>query len=341
MKNCSRLLLWVAMALVFSLAGCGDDTSQPREESEPAETPESAQTETQPEMGEADNESASDAESASDSTEGRVIDVIARDFSIEAPAQLDTGWYTMRLDNQGQQTHFVVMYRLAEDKTIEDQRREVVPAFDQVMDGIRAGEIEKADIGSFLSQNIPDWGLQMTYVGGAGLVAPGNTTQSSFLIPEPGIYLMECYVKSTDGTWHTSMGMLTQVEVTDQGDSGVEPEADTTIAIGNDGIEAPETLPAGRQTVRVDIKDRPETFMPYDVNLARLEEDSDLEEIIFWMDWTNVGGLRAPAPVEFLGGVEHMEAGNHGYLTVDLSPGRYLWISEVNAPEMHRVFTVE
>lgn len=276
-----------------------------------------------------------------DTPEERVIDVIVRDFSIEAPGQMDTGWYTMRLDNQGQQTHFVIMYRLAEGKTIEDQQREVVPAFDDVMAGIRNGEIEKADIGNFLVEKIPEWGLQMTYVGGVGLLTPGKTTQTSFRVPEPGTYLLECYVKSTDGTWHTSMGMLTQVKVTDQGDEGVEPEADATISISNNGIEAPESLPAGRQTIRVDIIDRPEAFMPYDVNLARLDEDSDLGEIVFWMDWSNVGGLRAPAPVEFLGGVEHMEAGNHGYLTVDLSPGRYLWISEINAAEMHRVFTVE
>lgn len=332
MRDYSKRTALIALALIFSLAGCGTDTSQEQEEPARAEAPE-----TQSDMVEAEAE----AEAAPDTPEERMIDVTVRDFSIEAPEQMDTGWYTMRLDNQGQQTHFVIMYRLAEGKTIEDQQREVVPAFDDVMAGIRNGEIEKADIGNFLVENIPEWGLQMTYVGGAGLLAPGKTTQTSFRVPEPGTYLLECYVKSTDGTWHTSMGMLTQVEVTDQGDEGVEPEADATISIGNNGIEAPETLPAGRQTIRVDIIDRPEAFMPYDVNLARLEGDSDLDEIVFWMDWSNVGGLRAPAPVEFLGGVEHMEAGNHGYLTVDLSPGRYLWISEINAAEMHRVFTVE
>lgn len=330
MRNYSRLKALIVLALTLSLIGCGGDTSQEQEVSAPAEPPE-----TQSETVEAD------VEAAPDTPAERVIDVIARDFSIEAPEQMDTGWYTMRLENQGRQTHFVIMYRLAEGKTIEDQRREVVPAFDEVMAGIRNGEIEKGDIGAFLGENIPEWGLQMTYVGGVGLVAPGKTTQSSFLVPEPGTYLMECYVKSTDGTWHTSMGMLTEIEVTDQGGEGAEPEADTTITISNDGIGAPDTLPAGKQTIRVDINDRPESFMPYDVNLAKLEDESSLDDIVFWMDWSNVGGLRAPAPVEFLGGVEHMEAGNHGYMTVDLSPGRYLWISEINAADMHKIFTVE
>jgi len=181
----------------------------------------------------------------------------------------------------------------------------------------------------------------MTYVGGVGLVAPGRTAQSSFMIPEPGTYLLECYVKSPDGSWHTSMGMLTQVEVVEPGGEGTEPEADTTIALSNDGIEAPDTLSPGKRTIRVDIDARSDPFTPYDVHLAKLDDGSSLDDIVFWMDWSNVGGLRAPAPVEFLGGVERMEAGRHGYMSVDLAPGRYLWISEINASDMHRVFTVE
>ncbi|RFF28824.1 hypothetical protein DZK25_00685 [Wenzhouxiangella sp. 15181] len=328
----------MVLALTLSLAGCGGDGSQQEQEaSAPAEA-----GETQQDTVEADaEEAAPETDSDPDASDERVIEVVVRDFAIDAPEEMGTGWYTMRLENLGQQTHFVIMYRLVEGKTIEDQRREVVPAFDELMAGIRSGEIEKADIGTFLGENIPEWGLQMTYVGGVGLLAPGRSAQTSFRVPEPGTYLMECYVKSPDGTFHTSMGMLTQVDVVDQGGEGAEPEADATIAITNDGIEAPDTLPSGSQTIRVDIEDRPETFMPYDVNLARLEEDSDLEDIVSWMDWSDVGGLRAPAPVEFLGGVEHMEAGNHGYMTVDLSPGRYLWISEINAAEMHQVFTVE
>lgn len=328
--NHVKLAAPIVLALLFGLSACDTNNSQEPEEPTQAEAPAEQSTAVE-----------DDTRSEPDTDEERVVDVIARDFSIKAPEQMDTGWYTMRLENQGQQTHFVIMYRLAEGKTIEDQRREVVPAFDRLMEGIRNGEIEKADIGTFVGENIPEWGLQMTYVGGAGLVAPGKTTQASFLVPEPGIYLMECYVKSTDGTWHTSMGMLTQVEVVDQGGDGKEPTADATIAISNDGIEAPDMLSAGRQTIRVDINDRPETFMPYDVNLARLDDQASLDDIIYWMDWSNVGGLRAPAPVEFLGGVEHMDAGNYGYMTVDLAPGRYLWISEINAAQMHKIFTVE
>lgn len=322
--KCSNFSTLFTGVLILGMSACDGDSS--REQETAARHPESIGKEA----------------AGSPSMAGhRVVDVIARDFTIQAPESMDTGWHTLRLHNQGRQDHFVLMYRLAEGKTIEDQRREVVPAFDRVMEGIRSGEIEKKDIGTFLADNIPEWGLQMTYVGGVGLLAPGKTAETTFHVPEPGTYLLECYVKAPDGTWHTSMGMLAQVEVRDLGESGTEPEADATIALTNEGIEAPDTLPAGTRTIRVDIRDNPETFMPYDVNLARLESATDLDEVVFWMDWSNVGGLRAPAPVEFLGGVEHMKAGNHGYMTVDLSPGRYLWISEVDAERMHMAFTVE
>lgn len=324
------LVKLTALVLVFGLAGCDGEPSQEREDAPARET-------TPKQSKPVEN----DTEAAPEAGDERIMTVVARDFTIEAPDRMDTGWHTTRLENKGEQTHFVVMYRLAEGKTIEDQQREVVPAFDRLMEGIRGGEIEKEDIGSFLGENIPAWGLQMTYVGGVGLLAPGKTAQATFRVPEPGIYLLECYVKAPDGTWHTSMGMLTQVEVVDEDGTGTEPKADATLALTNAGIEAPETLPAGRQTIRVDFEDNPETFMPYDVNLAKISENTDLDEVVFWMDWSNVGGLRAPAPVEFIGGVEHMGAGNHGYMTVDLSPGRYLWISEVNAAQMHKTFTVE
>ncbi|MEM0514418.1 hypothetical protein WCN91_03020 [Pseudoalteromonas sp. YIC-827] len=66
----------------------------------------------------------------------------------------------------------------------------------------------------------------------------------------------------------------------------------------------------------------------------------DLEQVYFWMDWTNVDGLRAPAPVTFLGGIEQMLGGNHGYVSVDLAPGKYLWVSEVNAAKINMPFVV-
>ncbi|MGB5304203.1 MAG: hypothetical protein WBP17_13740, partial [Gemmatimonadota bacterium] len=79
-----------------------------------------------------------------------------------------------------------------------------------------------------------------------------------------------------------------------------------------------------------------------DVHVVRLDEGTDLDEVIAWMDWMNVDGLRAPSPATFLGGVHEMPAGYTAFFTVDLEPGRYAWIAESGAARgMVEEFTVE
>jgi hypothetical protein len=270
-----------------------------------------------------------------------VVQVVTRDFTIEGPDQLPLGWHTFQFRNEGAQDHFVITYRLSEGKTIEDQMRGAMKPFEQVMEALQSGELEKAGIGEALGELLEPWVFENVYTSGPGLLAPGGETQATIRFDTPGTYLMECYVKSPEGKWHTTMGMLRQFEVVDEQGGVEEPSTDVEVILSNEGLQAPSSLPAGRTTVRAMIKDNPDSFMPYDVHLARFDEGADLEALVFWMDWSNVGGLRAPAPVEFLGGVENMPAGNHGYMTVDLTPGRYIWISEVNADRMHMVFEVE
>ncbi|WP_237066628.1 DUF1579 domain-containing protein [Microbulbifer guangxiensis] len=274
-------------------------------------------------------------------SEPQTIDITTREYTIEGPEKLDLGWHRFRFRNLGGQAHFVAFYKLVEGKTIEDQLREVVPVFDPLMEGLRSGELTKADIGPFIQEHMPAWGMQMTWAGGPGLMAPGKTSYATIELKEPGIYLMECYVKAPDGQWHTAMGMLQQVEVTDNQGGIAEPTAGSQVSVRNTGIEAPAKIPAGRQTIRVNFLENPPGPFPYDLHLARLQSDTDIDKVAYWMDWSNVGGLRAPAPVEFVGGMEQLPAGNHGYVTVDLEPGRYLWISKSNASEMNATFLVE
>lgn len=63
-----------------------------------------------------------------------------------------------------------------------------------------------------------------------------------------------------------------------------------------------------------------ENFVGHDVNLAKIEPYTDLDELEVSMDWSVKGGLQTPAPngVTFLGGVNDMPEGRTGYFTVDL-----------------------
>jgi hypothetical protein len=65
-----------------------------------------------------------------------------------------------------------------------------------------------------------------------------------------------------------------------------------------------------------------------------------VDDVVAWMDWLDA--LTAPAPIEFMGGAEDMPAGNTAYITVDLTPGRYAWVSEsYGSRGMAKQFTVE
>ncbi|MBD3646670.1 MAG: hypothetical protein HUJ31_04270 [Pseudomonadales bacterium] len=191
---------------------------------------------------------------------------------------------------------------------------------------------------------------EIVFCGGPGLVAPGTVAQATVNL-KPGTYLMECYVK-TGGVFHSynpeegSWGMVHQFTVTDEASGAPEPEASLEMTISAErGIEITDDIKPGQHTVRVTFADQKihENFVEHDVHLVRLEEDSDIDELETWMDWRVPKGLQTPAPVEFLGGLNEMPAGETGYFTVPLYAGHYAWVAEVpNAREkgMLKVFTV-
>jgi hypothetical protein len=147
----------------------------------------------------------------------------------------------------------------------------------------------------------------------------------------PGNYVMECYVKTADGEFHSMLGMAMPLTVTEEDSGGAPPKADLSITLFNHMIEVQGTPVAGQQTVAVNFDEHPEYGLGNDVHVVRLDEETDLDEVIAWMDWMNVDGLRAPSPAAFVGGIHEMPSGYTAFFTVDLEPGRYAWIAESGA----------
>ena len=197
---------------------------------------------------------------------------------------------------------------------------------------------------------MPAWFGEIVFVGGPGLVAPGGSAEATVYL-EPGTYLLECYVK-TNGVFHSYnaapdvYGMVHELTVTEEVTTETAPEPTLELTLsGAGGIEGAGDVQPGRHTVAVHFTDQQahENFVGHDVHLVRLEDDIDMEALETWMDWTQPTGLETPAPAAFLGGLNEMAAGETGYFTVNLTPGRYAWIAEVpNAEEkgMLKVFTV-
>jgi hypothetical protein len=274
--------------------------------------------------------------------EPMVVEVTAKDFDFEMSRQIPSGWVTFRLENVGEQEHFLYVYRLPDDVTFQRFREEAMGAFGRVWHAYDSGDLDRSEAEAAFAEEIPAYFFtDLTPSGGVALTEPGETAQSTLYL-EPGTYVVECYVKTPQGTYHTERGMQKQLTVTEAANDAPEPEADARITLSNYEIAVEGELQAGTNTVAVHVTDTPEGFMPHDINLFRLDEGTSLDELVAWMDWMDLGQFRAPAPGHSLGGVEHLAAGKTAYMTVELVSGRYAWVSEAYAPRgMVREFTVE
>jgi hypothetical protein len=208
-----------------------------------------------------------------------------------------------------------------------DDFGDIPPVFMDAMDLINEGKAEK---GFAEFSRLPAWFSEIIFSGGVGLITPGETAQTTVYV-EPGTYVIECYVK-TGGKFHPMSRQL----FVEEGDANeIPPTPTSNITISREvGIEMKEEPVAGLQTIAVHFIDQSphEHFLGHDVHLVKLEEGDDLEELNAWMNWTVPSGLNTPAPVRFLGGAQDMPAGKTAFITVDLEPGNYAWISEVPDP---------
>jgi len=281
------------------------------------------------------------ARSADRASQAATVEVVAADFAFQAPSEIPSGWVTFRMRNEGNEHHFFLLSRLPDGKTFEDYREEITMPFDTVWHALMTGAVDKAEAGQMLGTLLPEWFASVPQMGGAGLVAPGRAVRTTVNL-EPGTYVMECYVKTADGRFHTSLGMLRPITVTDVASGGSAPEADIEITLSNFQIAVEGEVTPGEHTVAVHFEEHPEFGLGNDVHLVRLDDGMSLDEVVPWMDWMNLNGLRAPAPATFLGGTQEMPVGHTAYFTVELEPGRYAWISESTAAlGMVKEFTVK
>ncbi len=278
-----------------------------------------------------------------------VLEIEAHDHHFELSREsIPSGWTTIRFSNPSPAVHFAVLERMPEGRTIDDARRDVVPVFAEAWELIMEGRV---DDGFAALGNLPAWYADVTFYGGPGMTAAGATSEVTLNL-EPGYYLIECYVKTEDGIFHTELGMLDVLVVTDEANAAAEPTADIMIAIDDpspddgtnpeSGITIDGAFVAGPLTIGVRFDAEAPPLLANDLHIARLDEGVRVDTVTAWMDWVQLEGLREPAPAHFVTGTQEMPQGHIAYLNVDLKPGRYLLISERSAATpLHRVVTVE
>lgn len=273
-----------------------------------------------------------------------VIHIVTENMEFQMPDTIPSGWNTFRYKNLSPQTHFFLVDKYPQGKTLKDAKTLVIPVFDSGMKLINEGNSEE---GFAEFSKLPEWFSEVVFVGGSGLISPGNVGETMIKL-DPGYYMVECYVKMSNGVFHSSMGMIKELIVSDDVSDITEPMADIKIDISStEGIVLNDSIYRGSQTFSVFYKDQitHENFVGHDVNLVKLGENADIEVLEKWMNWVDPKGLIEPAPegVTFLGGVNDMPTGSTGYFTVTLEPGNYVLISEVPNPSsknMLKTFTV-
>ena len=266
-----------------------------------------------------------------------LVEVKAVGLTLQAPDEIPSGWTTFRFTNASEMIHLVYMYRVPEGIGIPDQKN-LAAVFQNLMDDINGKPHSVPEIGT----EVPEWFSGTIINGGPGLTSAGETVETTTFM-EPGTYFMECYVK-TDGQFHsynsspTEPGMVHLFKVSNEDNQVEEPVSTINMTISaEDGIKVAGDITPGSHVMRVEYTDQMvhENFVGHDVHLVKLEDSSNLDEIIEWMDWRVPTGLQTPAPTGlFLGGTNELPAGGTAYFSAQIEPGRYALISEVpNADE--------
>lgn len=278
---------------------------------------------------------------AAQAEDAAVVEITATDYAFRAPDTAPSGWTTLRFTNEGEEPHFVFMSRLPEGITIEDYERDLHGVFAEAWYSVRDARATQDEALATLFGSMPEWSANLAMIGGPGLASPGETTQTTLRL-EPGNYAIECYVKTAEGEIHYMEGMVRPLVVTAEESGATPPAPDIRLTLSNSGMELEGDLTPGRRTFAVHVAENPEVGYGHSAHLARLDPDTDLDDVISWMDWFDLAGMAPPAPARFLGGVHFMPEGDTAYFTADLEPGRYVLLSEFTLHmDVLKEFTIE
>lgn len=268
-----------------------------------------------------------------------VVEIVAKEYAFESPEKIPAGWTRFRMVNEGNEEHFMLINPLSEGVSI-DAIREGGRFIQGLHNQYDKDLITKEDIYDSLSTAFGKPNSEVNYNGGPGFVSMGHTTEATTYL-EPGRYVIECYIRAPNGVQHNVLGMMTLLEVTESAAEFQAPVADKIIVLTKNELTSDENFKAGTYTFEVEFRDHPSGYIGNDVHLIRIDENIAMDNIAKWMDVFEKDGLVSPAPVEFLGGTQERTKGEVAYFTVNLKPGEYAWVAELDyADKKWKRFTV-
>jgi hypothetical protein len=222
---------------------------------------------------------------------GHVVDVVARDFFLQAPDTIPAGLTTLRL-RVPQGDHIAVLMRLDAGHTAADLLR-----------ARQAGRPR------------PPWAH---LVGGPGFPAPGGTANATTVLA-PGHYLLLCDVAAPDGVRHFEKGMFRPLVVQAAGAAGASdaalPRADAVVTMRDHVFVLSGPLRAGTRVLRVVNAGT----VLHEFRLVRVLPGHTGRESLAWSP-----GDKAPRPDEDVTALVGIPPSGALATTVTLEPGEYV-----------------
>lgn len=266
------------------------------------------------------------------------IEVVAKDFTFTVADTIPSGWSTFRMKNTGMMDHFFLLTKLPDSLTIDDYLSDVAAAFGVAWEALKENKSKEVAFG-LLGEHLPEWYASAKAMGGTGLISGGETAINTLKL-DPGYYVMECYVKTKNGQFHTELGMINPLIVSDEITDNKPPESDVQIALTNDSLQIGGNIKSGTNVFSVSFKEQTAFGLGNDIHIIKLSDSMNLDEVSQWMDWSNIKGLVSPGPGVFVGGTQEMPVGYTAYFKCDLSSGDYAFIAETPIGR-YKTFTVE
>ena len=233
---------------------------------------------------------------AGDPASGEVVvattlEVTATDhhFTMSATTVAE-GTVPIELVNEGRSPHQVLVARLAEGQTMDDY----LAAFE-------GGEVAADEL--------------ITHAGGVNVVDPG-TSGVGYADLAPGTYVVLCFIPGEEGEPHLMDGMIAELDVVADETVPAPSDAVGEISLVDFGFALPEGGFGEAGTYRV-TNDGSST---HEMAIMRVDDGACLGDVATYLQ----SGFQGEPPVTFTVGAGGIEAGEDGYIDLDLEPGTYL-----------------
>ncbi|MEX2464198.1 MAG: hypothetical protein WD513_07855 [Balneolaceae bacterium] len=222
----SRLILIVAIFLTFAAcSGQSEETSEGQEGASSGDNYSNMQPES------ADNDSIVQVIATYNPTENRHLFEISND-------EIFSGWTTFRFSNASPSDHFFLIFKAPEEAIaaadaaneplLDHWYNSVTAPFQEEYNPYVIGDIEYGEFVDNLVASIIEKGPWFfdpgaPAMGGPGFTSAGKTSETTVNLTT-GQYIVECYVKDENEIFHSYIGMLEHLTVTDEESEKSEPQ---------------------------------------------------------------------------------------------------------------------